>query len=125
MTPTHERNIAVSFKTETDAAQYFLGDTTRTLLKASVDFVVVGGWVPVLFHAHRFGHPGTYDVDVLLSPASLDDGSFDNAVEELLSQGYLRAVKNKFQAHRILNVAAEDLVFHVDFLNERYPTDEL
>src|SRR5436309_2232850 len=60
-----------------------------------------------------------------LESASLDDGSFDGAAEQLLSKGYLRAVKNKFQAHRILRVADEDLVFHVDFLNERNPGEEL
>jgi hypothetical protein len=85
----------------------------------------VGGWVPFLFHANRFGHPGTYDVDVLLNAKSLDDGTFDSAAAQLLNKGYLRAVKNKFQAHQIIRVAGEDLVFHADFLNERNPQDEL
>jgi hypothetical protein len=108
-----------------DAALALLKSTTKTLIASGVDFVIVGGWVPFLFHAHRFGHPGTFDVDVLLNSRSLDDGTFDRATEQLLSDGYLRAVKNKFQAHRILRVAGEDLVFHVDFLNERAPVDEL
>jgi hypothetical protein len=42
-----------------------------------------------------------------------------------LSEGYLRAAKNKFQAHRILRVGKEDLIFHVDFLNEHNPGEEL
>jgi hypothetical protein len=78
-----------------------------------------------LSHAHLFGHPGTYDVDVLLNERSLDDGTFDTAGEQFLRRGYLRAVKNKFQAHRIIRVANEELVFHVDFLNERNPGEEL
>jgi hypothetical protein len=86
---------------------------------------ILGGWVPVLFHSERFGHPGTYDVDILLNSRSLDDGTFDAAAERLLNDGFLRAVKNKFQAHRILRVAGERLVFHVDFLNERNPGEEI
>lgn len=42
-----------------------------------------------------------------------------------MRERYLRAVKNRFQAHRIIRVAGEDLVFHVDFLNERIPGDEI
>jgi hypothetical protein len=94
-------------------------------MKHRVDFVVVGGWPAYLFHAGRYGHPGTFDVDILLDSASLEDGTFDAASNELLERGYLRAPKNEFQAHRILNVADEDLVFHVDFLNERQPADSL
>jgi hypothetical protein len=88
-----------------------------------VKFVVVGGWVPFLFHSASFGHPGTFDLDVLLGEESLDDGAFDRASTALLERGYLRAVKNQFQAHRLMLVRNEEFVFHVDFLNERSPGD--
>ncbi len=110
---------------ESDAAFALLTDVTTTLVGSGVDFVIVGGWVPVLFHAQKFGHPGTYDVDVLVHASSLDNGTFDAAGEHFLRKGYLRAVKNKFQAHRVIRVAGEQLVFHVDFLNERNPGEEL
>jgi hypothetical protein len=77
------------------------------------------------FHKHLFGHPGTYDVDVLLHSKSLEDGVFDGAADRMLEDGYLRAVKNRFQAHRILQVAGEKLVFHVDFLNEKNQGEQL
>ncbi len=110
---------------EQDGARSLLVETTRALNKAGVSYVVVGGWVPFLFHSARFGHPGTYDVDVLIDEESLDNGSFDKAADLLLEAGYLRAPKNRFQAHRLLNVGGETLVFHVDFLNERQPDNEL
>src|SRR5262245_41453843 len=113
------------FRREAAAAAFLLRDSTRMLTVARVRFVVVGGWVPWFFHSRRYGHPGTYDVDLLIHPDSLDDGTFDAASEALLSAGYLRAVKNKFQAHRILRVGNEDLVFHVDFLNERDPGESV
>jgi hypothetical protein len=110
-----------TFPTEIEAAKHLLAESTRTLQKHGVEFAVVGGWSPLLFHSSKYGHPGTFDVDVLLHEKSLDDGSFDKASDELLTNGYLRAPKNVFQAHRVLNVANEDLVFHIDFLNEREP----
>jgi len=117
--------MKAEYSTDSDAAFALLLDATQILIDCNVDFVIVGGWVPFLFHAHRFGHPGTYDVDVLLNERSLDDGTFDAAGEQFLGKGYLRAVKNKFQAHRIIPVNKEQLVFHVDFLNERNPGEEL
>jgi hypothetical protein len=113
------------YSRDTTAAFALLQEVTAALLECDVDFVVVGGWVPFLFHSKRFGHPGTYDVDVLLNAKSLDDGTFELAARKLVDMGYLRAVKNKFQAHRIIRVLGEDLVFHVDFLNERNLEDEL
>jgi hypothetical protein len=110
------------FQTEQKAARFLFEEAGNVLVEAGVQFVVVGGWVPFLFHAEAFGHPGTFDVDLLIHDSSLDDGSFDRATTLLAGLGYLGAPKNKFQAHRILAVGAEKLVFHVDFLNERAPT---
>jgi hypothetical protein len=115
----------VNFQSEIEAAKFLLGETTAQLLKRGVKFVIVGGWSAFLFHSARYGHPGTFDVDVLLHPDSLDDGTFDAAAGELLGIGYLRAPKNTFQAHRLLNVRKETFVFHVDFLNERDPGNTL
>ena len=115
------KTLPTAFATEIEAAQYLLAESTETLCKHGVEFAVVGGWSPYLFHSSKYGHPGTFDVDVLLHEKSLDDGTFDTASESLLQDGYLRAPKNIYQAHRILNVDGEDLVFHVDFLNEREP----
>jgi hypothetical protein len=122
---TESSFMDAEYSRDTAAAFALLQEVTGALLECDVDFVIVGGWVPFLFHAQRFGHPGTYDVDVLLNAKSLDDGTFELAAERLLDIGYLRAVKNKFQAHRIIRVLGEDLVFHADFLNERNLEDEL
>jgi hypothetical protein len=68
--------MKAEYSTDSDSAFALLLDATQILIDCSVDFVIMGGWVPVLFHARRFGHPGTYDVDVLLNARSLDDGHF-------------------------------------------------
>lgn len=110
-----------TFHTELDAAKHLLKESSETLTAHGVNFAVVGGWSAYLFHSSKYGHPGTFDVDILLHEESLDDGTFDNAAEALLQSGYLRAPKNVFQAHRILKISGENLVFHIDFLNEREP----
>jgi len=112
---------SVKFRDETEAAKFLLGEATSQLQKQGVQFVIVGGWSAFLFHSNRYGHPGTFDVDVLIHSDSLDDGTFSAAADALLAAGYLRAPKNLYQAHRLLDVRDETLVFHVDFLNERDP----
>jgi hypothetical protein len=119
------RPLLTSYTSEQDAAFALLKDATSILETCGVQFAIVGGWVPYIFHRHLFGHPGTFDVDFLLHSSSLEDESFDKAAEHLLHNGYLRAVKNRFQAHRVFQVQGEELVFHVDFLNETNQGEQL
>lgn len=114
-----------TFRDEQEAAEFMLRHSTSVLAQHRVKFVIVGGWVTYLFNRHQFGHPGTFDVDVLLDSSSLDDGTFDTATEEMLSHGYMRAAKNQFQVHRALSIGGEKVLFHVDFLNERDPGNTL
>jgi len=111
------------FATEQEAARELLAFSTKLLLEHSVDFVIVGGWAPYLLDSQPFGHPGTLDVDVLVSSDSLDDGSFDRAADSMLKLGFLRAAKNRFQLHRVSVVGTEEMLFHVDFLNEQAPSE--
>lgn len=111
----------MKFDHEIDAAKFLLRESTSFLTESGVNFVVVGGWSAFLFNSKKYGHPGTFDVDILLDEVSLDDGTFDEAAEKLLDTGYMRAPKNLYQAHRILEIGSEKFVFHVDFLNKRDP----
>lgn len=120
-----EKNLIQKYTNPISASDALLTETTKLLLGNGVNFVVVGGWAPFIFHSKKFGHPGTFDVDILLDSQSLDDGSFEKATEALLSSDYMRAPKNTFQAHKIMDVAGEKLVFHVDFLNERNLGEEV
>lgn len=114
-----------NFSSEQDAALWLFKDVTARLRAEGVRFVAVGGWVTWFFHRESYGHPGTLDVDVLLEPKSLEDGSFEAGTERMLGEGYLRAAKNRFQIHRVLRVQGERLIFHADFLNEQGSPDEI
>lgn len=113
------------FTSEIAASKELLSETTALLIRENVGFVVVGGWAAYLFHSTKYGHPGTFDVDILLHPNSLVDGSFEKASEAMLSSNYLRAPKNKFQAHKLFNISGEEMVFHVDFLDEKNRGEEV
>jgi hypothetical protein len=112
------------FDTEQDAAYAVLTDVAARLAADGVNAVMVGGWVPWLFHQGRYRHPGTFDVDVLLHGSAVQGDGFSRLTEAMLSDGYLRAAKNNFQIHRVLTVDEERVIFHVDFLNESAPIDD-
>jgi hypothetical protein len=117
-----QRREVFDYASEQDAALGLLGESSAILTACGVDFVIVGGWRPYLFHSTPISHPGTFDVDVLLRETT-SRAAFDEAADQLLRAGYLRAPKNLFQAHRILSVRREPLVYHVDFLHRKYAPD--
>ena len=112
----------LNYSDEQSAAAGLLAEVATVLVERSVDFVIVGGWKPLLFNSHPIRHPGTFDVDVLLNEAT-SRSTFDKAAAMLLASGYMRAPKNQFQLHRILTVHGEPLVYHVDFLHRKYADD--
>jgi hypothetical protein len=110
------------YEDDQSAARGLLGEAVQILTGCDVEFAVVGGWRPFLSNSEPIPHPGTFDVDVLLRETTTRR-AFDAAAAAFLQSDYMRAPKNKFQAHRVLNVAGEHLVFHVDFLHRKYAPD--
>jgi hypothetical protein len=82
-----------------------------------------GGWIPYLFYLSNYPHPGSFDVDLLLDDKTTKD-QMEKAVEIFKTHGYHFAAKNKFQLHKLLNVAGEEIIFHVDFLHRKYAPDQ-
>ena len=111
-----------AFSNEQDAARALLGEAANVLSQQGVDFVVLGRWIPYLFNRGGYSHPGTFDVDVLLNE-NTSRVSVNAASDALCQIGYLRAPKNAFQFHRLLNVGSSPMVFHVDFLHRRYAAE--
>jgi hypothetical protein len=112
-----------SFSTEQEAAKAMLIEVGSLLNKYTIDYAVLGGWIPYLFNSSPLQHPGTFDVDIVLN-ASLSKEMVVCALDEMVkNSGYMRAPKNAFQIYRILNVNGENMVFHVDFLHRKYADD--
>jgi hypothetical protein len=111
------------YKDEQDAAKGILGEAVKIISQSNVDYVVVGGWIPFLFYSSIYPHPGSFDVDLLLNDNTTKE-QMEKAVDVFKENGYHFAAKNKFQLHKILNVAGEEIIFHVDFLHRKYAPDQ-
>ncbi len=102
------------------AAHGLLLSVSRSLTAQKVDFIVVGGWVPVIRGgAEALCHPGTRDVDILLIGTV---ESAQDAFRALLGNGYFASAKHEFQLLCPINVSGTNFIFNVDFL---HPTDGL
>lgn len=99
-----------------DAARGLLGETTKLLNDIGANFVVVGGWSPLLRNSGPIGHPGTRDVDILFEEGT-EAGRLKSVVEHFLRRDYHPSAKHDFQLLRILSVAGIDFVFNVDLLH--------
>jgi hypothetical protein len=71
-----------------EAARALLVEACTVLNERKVEYVIAGGWVPVLRGASDgiLQHPGTRDVDVLFND---DRGAVKSAVELLLASGFV------------------------------------
>lgn len=102
-----------------DACHALLLTTTAVLTAADVEFVVVGGWSPVLLAGghESLRHPGTNDVDVLLNDK--DPVPIQRGVQGFLDLGFLPSAKHPFQLLKQVEVDGGPLVFNVDLLCPR------
>lgn len=111
------------FKSLDEAAKGLLISTAAVLNDSGVEFAIAGGWVPVLAAGPAgIVHPGTRDVDVLLSD---DEGAVQAAAKALLDKGYYPSAKHEFQLLRQAKVGEREFVFNVDLMHpaeaERHP----
>ncbi|MBL8558799.1 MAG: hypothetical protein JNM47_08780 [Hyphomonadaceae bacterium] len=89
----------------------------KALTTSGVQFAIAGGWVPVLREAPAgIIHPGTRDVDVLLSDSDL---AVEQAARSLLSAGFHPSAKHEFQLLREATVGARKFLFNVDLMHPR------
>jgi hypothetical protein len=113
------------YENKQDAAHGLLLEVATLLNKATIDYVVVGGWVPYLFHSDPLRHPGTFDVDIVLNDR-LQRSAVSDVLDVFRERGYLPTPKNPFQIFRVLNVGDDprpnrsELLYHVDLLHRMY-----
>jgi hypothetical protein len=108
-----------NYKSASEAAKAMLGETANLLNTMGVDYVIVGGWVPYLFHSTPLKRQETFDCDVLLNN-NIKQDTIELGAAHLMKNGYLPPAKNPYQLYRVLNVDSKPTVFHLDFLHKRY-----
>ena len=109
----------VSFEYFNDACKHLLVDSTSISSTANTEFVVIGGWCPLLRNdsGHtKIKHPGTRDVDLLFSGVDAK-GTLGPVVQAFLDHGYLLSAKHDFQLVKLIEVGGRQLAFHIDLLH--------
>lgn len=90
--------------------------TVGALNANTADYVIAGGWVPVLSDPNHpsLSHPGTHDVDVLLMG---ELSSVQSAARALLAANFRPSAKHEFQLLRNACVLTQEFVFNVDLMH--------
>jgi hypothetical protein len=81
-----------------------------------LEYIVIGGWCPVLRNTSRYKHPGTLDVDILFRQAHRP-GELDNVILEFIRSGYIPSAKHPFQLLKRQEINGKDLIYNVDLLH--------
>jgi hypothetical protein len=109
--------LETNFETVIDGAKSLLLDSSSILNGLKIDYVVIGGWCPMLRNTRTdLVHPGTKDIDILFRDADVPL-KLQNVIQAFLDRGYLVSAKHDFQLFRIINVSGHKLVFNIDLLH--------
>ncbi len=104
------------FSSLDEACEALLLTTAALLNGAKVEYVVAGGWVPIILGSPHgsLEHPGTRDVDILL----VDDNTGPRAAADvLLAAGFRPSAKHEFQLLKDARVGGQLFVFNVDLMH--------
>jgi hypothetical protein len=107
-----------------DGARSLLKDTAEALQKfPDLQYIVIGGWCPVLRNETALVHPGTLDVDLLFRDSYIS-GSINEVVTHFLEFGFVPSAKHPFQLMRVQNIRGKDFVFNIDLLHPKMQSDK-
>lgn len=97
-------------------AKGLLGDCVQILSTVNPNYVIVGGWSPLILNSGQIKHPGTHDVDLLFN-----EGKKESELKEIfnlfLANGYMTSAKHNFQLLKVISIAGREFVYNVDFLH--------
>ena len=99
-----------------EACKALLVTTAEVLNTTTLQYVIAGGWVPILAESGHpsLSHPGTRDVDVLMTD---DPAAVMAAANALLAARFRPSAKHEFQLLRDAKVGARDFVFNIDLMH--------
>jgi len=113
--------MATEFDSFDEATRALLLSTCE-VLGDQLEFVIAGGWVPILRgNIEGILHPGTRDVDVLLSDTSTN---VEDALKRFLKGPFTPSAKHEFQVMRPLCVGKRHYMFNVDLMHPKEQTEK-
>jgi len=109
----------MQLNTIADGAKKLLKDTANVLSQHNgLNYVVIGGWCPLLRNKSKIDHPGTLDVDILFEEG-FQAGSIKAAIESFLNEGFNPSAKHPFQLLKEQKINNKTFVFNIDLLHPK------
>lgn len=100
-----------------DGAKALLEQTVAVLQNfEDCQYIIIGGWCPVLRSNSDIAHPGTLDVDILFEDSD-HCGQLSPVVKSLFSEGFMPSAKHSFQLLKPIEINTSRVVFHIDLLH--------
>lgn len=106
----------VSYNNLLEGAKGLLGECVKVLAECKEEYIIIGGWSPLLLNSTTIKHPGTHDIDLLFKEGR-KEGDLQQVIQKFLNYGFITSAKQPFQLLKVLNVAGRDFVYNVDFLH--------
>lgn len=106
-----------------DGARALLTDAMAIVSEFShIDYMVIGGWCPVLRNKSDIPHPGTLDVDILFNIVD-ETLSLAPVIEAMIDGGFAPSAKHPFQLLKSQEVNGTPLVYNIDLLHPNMMDD--
>lgn len=94
-----------------------LKETADTLSDFNdLEYMVIGGWCPVLRNTSNVTHPGTLDVDILFKD-SYRHGALEKVSEKLIDSGFMPSAKHPFQLLKPQDIGGKKILYNIDILH--------
>ncbi|WP_372627573.1 hypothetical protein [Arsukibacterium sp.] len=104
-------------KTIKDGAFSLLSDTAQALSEFNdLEYMVIGGWCPVLRNTSGITHPGTLDVDILFKD-SYRSGNLEAVLKKFIDAGFMPSAKHPFQLLKPQDIGGKKFVYNIDILH--------
>lgn len=81
-----------------------------------LEYMVIGGWCPVLRNTSGLDHPGTLDVDVLFKE-SHKEGNLRDISQKFIDTGFIPSAKHPFQLLLPLEINGSQFLYNIDLLH--------
>ena len=107
-----------------DGARELLKDTVVALSQfPNIEYVIIGGWCPVLRNKSSIQHPGTLDVDVLFRHSN-DPGYLSEIIKQLIKFEFIPSAKHPFQLLKKQSINGNNLIYNIDLLHPKMLEDK-
>jgi len=107
-----------------DGSKALLKDAATVLLKfPELNYMVIGGWCPVLRNKTKIRHPGTLDVDLLFRD-SYRTGNINGVISSFLEAGFCPSAKHPFQLMKSQTIKDKNFIFNIDLLHPNMINDK-